>query len=266
MVGRLLLGAYRLKVAAHHVWPLAVQLGRWLLLSREHTNFTYDLTELNKDYLASFVAAVTSSDPVTARRYMTELEDDETLRTHIKAATRASDERAFADGQIWYGRRLGWYAIVRIVKPSVVVETGVDKGLGACVLAAALLRNCAEGGGGAYYGTDINPKAGYLFGGPYAGVGEILYGDSVISLEQLDEPIDLLINDSDHSASYEEREYETVNPKLTRDAIVIGDNAHVTRALFDFARRTDRAFLFFQEQPHRHWYPGAGIGAAFARR
>ncbi|MGH8488547.1 MAG: class I SAM-dependent methyltransferase [Gammaproteobacteria bacterium] len=83
-----------------------------------------------------------------------------------------------------------------------MVETGVDKGLGSCVL-AALLRHAAEGFPGRYYGTDINPAAGGLFCGEYARTGRILYGDSVRSLAQLDEPIDFFINDSDHSADYE---------------------------------------------------------------
>ena len=39
-----------------------------------------------------------------------------------------------------YGRRLGWYALVRALKPRTVVETGADKGLGSCVLAALRLR------------------------------------------------------------------------------------------------------------------------------
>ena len=170
-----------------------------------------------------------------------------------------------ADRDIQYGRRLGWYAIIRAVKPRVVVETGVDKGLGACVLAAALLRNAQEGQQGYYYGTDINPAAGYLLGGPYARAGRILYGDSIESLERLEETIDVFINDSDHSAAYEAAEYRTVQPKLSKTALLIGDNAHTTDKLLEFALETGRTFLFFKEQPAGHWYPGAGIGVAFRR-
>jgi hypothetical protein len=43
----------------------------------------------------------------------------------------------------------------------------------------------------------------------------ILYGDSIESLAKLDESIDLFINDSDHSAEYEAREYITVGPRLS---------------------------------------------------
>jgi len=114
-----------------------------------------------------------------------------------------------------YGRRLGWYALVRALKPHTVVETGVDKGLGSCVLVDALLRKRAEGHPGRYVGTDINPQAGWLFQGPYREVGEIRYGDSLdSSLQQLEGPVDLFINDFDHSAEYEQWEYDCIASKV----------------------------------------------------
>lgn len=265
VVGRVLLGLFRLKIGLSPVLGTLKELLPWLVRSREYTNFTYDLTDLNKEYLASFVAAVTGTDRNTALRYIQELEEDDVLRSHIDERTQASGERHFADRRISYGKRLGWYAIARIVKPRVVVETGVEKGLGACVLAAALLRNKDEGFPGNYYDTDIQPRAGYLLQGKYADVGRILYGDSITSLETLDATLDLFINDSDHSSQYERREYETIQHKLAEDAIIIGDNAHETRNLLDFAIETDRDFLFFQEKPYRHWYRGGGIGVAFRR-
>jgi predicted O-methyltransferase YrrM len=161
---------------------------------------------------------------------------------------------------------VGWYALVRALKPKVVIETGVEKGLGACVLSAALLRNKAEGHPGTYYGTDINPAAGFLYRAPYSDAGRILYGDSIESLKQLSGPIDFFINDSDHSAEYEAREYETISGKLSENAVLLADNAHVNDKLIQFAAKTGREFLFFQESPREHWYPGAGIGAAWRKR
>ena len=263
LLGRVMLAAFRLKAASPYFLQYGKELVRWLIRSKEYTNFTYDLTELNKAYLACFIATITGADQQEALRYIKELETDDELRTHVDTITQASSERHFADRGAQYGKRLGWYAFVRILKPRVIVETGVEKGLGACVLTAALLRNRAEGFDGFYYGTDIQPRAGYLLQGQYATVGRILYGDSITSLKQLDETIDLFINDSDHSPDYEAREYETIEPKLAEDAIIIGDNAHVTRKLFDFALRTNRDFLFFDEQPQQHWYPGGGIGVAY---
>ena len=75
--------------------------------------------------------------------------------------------------------------------------------------------------------------------------------------------MDLFINDSDHSAEYEAREYHTIASKLSDRAVILGDNAHATTSLYDFAMRTNRRFLFFKEEPKGHWYRGAGIGSAF---
>lgn len=234
----------------------------WLLTSREYTNFTYDLTGLNKRYLAAFVSQVTAVDYQTILGHMRELEDDHNLRNHIRKLTRRGNGKEQPNGP-YFGRRLGWYAIVRTIKPRVVVETGVDKGLGSCILASALMRNSEEGYPGCYYGTDINPDAGQLLAKPFASFGKILYGDSIESLAKINTPIDLFINDSDHSADYEAREYRTVENKLSESAIVLSDNAHATGELLRFAERTGRQFLFFKEEPQGHWYPGAGIGAAF---
>lgn len=235
-------------------------------MSRETTNLTYDLTDLNRRYLACFVAAVTGESRDDAERYIEELSHDEALAHHIAQATLESPQAEVADPQARYGRRLGWYAIVRITKPSLVVETGVDKGLGACVIAAALQRNDSEGRGGRYVGIDINPAAGELLGPPYSEFGNLITGDAVATLGSLEGPVDVYISDSDHSPSYEAREYEAVAALLSSDGFVIADNAHTNPALLDFAERTQRAFLFFAEEPKGHWYPGAGIGVAYPSR
>lgn len=263
LLARIVLMPHRLVTALRFVGPPVLHALCWLFRSREWTNFTYDLTPLNRRYLASFVARVAGVPESDAIRYLEEIENDAELRAHVAATIRTHRDAFGADLPVRFGRRIGWYALARAHKPKLVVETGVDKGLGCCVLAAALLRNADEGHPGRYLGTDINPRAGYLLSGRYASAGAVLYGDSILSLQELDGPIDLFVNDSDHSADYEAREYATVREKLADDAIVVGDNAHATDKLCRFAAETGRAFVFFREEPLAHWYPGGGIGAAF---
>ena len=238
---------------------------RWLLSSREDTNYTYDLTPQNRLHLAHLIAVVTGRPVAEIKGYMDELESDAALQAHIAAAFdgQPAPARAVADRKARYSRRLGWYALARALKPGLIIETGVDKGLGCVVLCAALLRNQVEGRPGRYLGTDIRPEAGGLLSGAYAGVGRVLYGDSIASLQTVTDPVDLFINDSDHSADYEAREYEIIAPRLSAAAVIIGDNAHVTDKLAAFAESTGRRFVFFREQPQDHFYPGAGIGLAF---
>lgn len=265
ILGSIVIFAYRAKVAAGYLRrPLRAYI-TWLFASREITNFSFDVERRSKRHLASLLAVLFGLKYEEVLGYIDELDNDEALRDHIWTTTQQSKVRFRIDKDFRYGRRIGWYAVTRALKPKVVIETGIDKGLGACLLAAALIRNEQEGHPGRYYGTDINPEAGYLFKGKYAEQGEILYGDSIASLARFEGAVDLFINDSDHSAKYEAREYETIAPKLAENAVLLGDNAHCSDSLMDFALATGRSFVFYSEKPKDHWYPGGGIGICFRR-
>jgi hypothetical protein len=230
-----------------------------VLATGETHNFTYDLKDRSLRYMAEIIACSTGRPSSDIEGYINEGISDAPLRAHVLSDSRMPARHLGSP----FGRRLGWYAVARAIKPKVIVETGVERGHGAVMLCAALMRNTAEGHPGRYYGTDIDPQAGRLLSGPYAQMGRILYGDSITSLMALDKTIDLFINDSDHSADYEYREYHVVAPKLSANAFILGDNAHVTDKLALFAREKGRHFLFFREEPKEHWYPGAGIGICF---
>ncbi len=233
----------------------------WTWKDTEDSNFYYKLNSLNNDQLAQTVSTITGISYSVILQYFNELESDYELRKHIKVGITTA--KYGKDIKVDFGRRLGWYAFIRSMKPKVVIETGVDHGVGACVITSALIRNASEGLPGYYYGTEINPEAGKLLSGKYQAFGEILYGDSITSLRKFDKEIDIFINDSDHSADYEYLEYQEVSNKLSENAVVLGDNSHVTDKLSQFSREANRKFLFFSEKPANHWYPGAGIGISF---
>ncbi len=239
------------------------QILKWGFTSREDTNFTYELTDGSISYLAHTVAAVTKKDYQTILAYFYEAMNNIELKEHILRETEKSPLGRYADKEIRFGRRLGWYTFVRIMKPKVVVETGIDKGLGSVLLCSALLKNKEEGFEGRYYGTDINPEAGYLLQGKYKEVGEVLYGDSIESLKKFKQHIDLFINDSDHSADYEYQEYVTIEPLMSDKTVILGDNSNCTDKLAKYSAATGRSFIYFKEEPKNHWYPGAGIGISY---
>jgi predicted O-methyltransferase YrrM len=255
----------RARVALSYQWPKLRVIGPWLMRSREDTNFTYEISPRNLLHLAHMLSVVLARPAAPMRAYLDEALNDRELADHVIESVRTSPASNRSDETCHFGRRLGWYATVRSVKPKVVVETGVDKGLGAVLLCAALRRNASEGEPGRYYGTDINPQAGYLLGGAYAAFGTILYGDSVVSLRGGREAIDVFISDSDHASDYEYQEYLAVRDRLSERAVVLADGAHSSDALMRFADETGRDFLFFREEPVGHWYPGAGIGFAYRR-
>lgn len=231
----------------------------WLLKSREHHNYTYDLTARNISHLAHWVSLVTGAPATDCVGWINEILSDSEFVDHITAVTLKSDRKGLADREVRIARRAGWYAVVRAVEPEHVVETGTDKGLGSVVIAAALLKN----GHGRLTTIDINSEAGYLLGARYATVADVVIGDSVRELDRLEGSIDLFIHDSDHSPEHESNELASVTHHLTPSAIVLSDNAHATDSLMAWADATGRRFTYFQERPARHWYRGAGIGAAW---
>ena len=233
----------------------------WLVRGRETTNFTYDLDSLNRDQLCWFVSAVTGAEIGQVRAWMQELEEDSDLVDHLTKRLSSNPRRRICAKEPHWARRLGWYALVRAAQPDHVVETGTHLGLGSCAIAAALLRN----GHGRLTTIDIDPEAGYLIEEPWANVIDRRTGNSIELLAELRD-VDMFLHDSLHTYDYETRELAAVEPNLRADAIVLSDNAHESSALSDWAERTGRHYLFFKEQPLDHWWPGDGIGAAWAGR
>jgi predicted O-methyltransferase YrrM len=257
-VRRILRFGYRRRLARSYYKDELGSINKWAWSATESTNFNYRLDALNREYLAQMISAVTGAPLTDVIAYFAELENDSELKSHL--ANSYSQSSLHYEARTEFGRRLGWYAFVRILKPRLVVETGVDEGLGACVLSSAILRNREEGHSGTYLGTEIRETAGALFSGKYSEAGEILWGDSLQSLAALDQKIGLFINDSDHSESYEYNEYCSVTEKLAPGAIILGDNSHVSRSLSRYSIENGRRFLFFDERPANHWFPGCGIG------
>jgi hypothetical protein len=231
----------------------------WLMHSRETTNFTYDLNSLNRDQLCWFISAVTGAEIGQVRVWMRELEDDSALTSHLTRRLSSNPRRRICATEPHWARRSGWYAIIRAAQPDHVVETGTHLGLGSCVIAAALLRN----GHGRLTTIDIDSEAGYLIGEPWASVIDRRAGNSIDVLGELT-GVDLFLHDSLHTYDYETSELTAVEPNLNADAIVLSDNAHESSALSEWAERSGRHYLFFKEQPVDHWWPGDGIGAAWA--
>jgi hypothetical protein len=238
----------------------ALNCAKWLVQSRESTNFTYDVTPQCRDHLIWWVCAVTSKDYIEIESYFREIETDAELAKHIATTTSNTPAlRSVYDGKPRFGRRVAWYALVRALQPQHVVETGTDVGLGSLVLAAALLKNES----GTLTTVDITDYSGDLIGGRYATVITQVKGDSVAILTELNRTINIFIHDSLHTYDHEYRELQAAEGILATDGVFLSDNAHSTNACSDYALATNRRFLYVDENPADHWYPGAGIGAAW---
>lgn len=249
-------------VMVYHGFTRApLEATRYLLSGRELDNFTYDIG--NRGELASFVSRALGCNEQEVAAYIQELDEDGQLRDSLRRRLAGRRDR---NADMPFGRRLGWYAAVRTVKPTLVVETGVHDGLGSTVFLRALQRNAAEGPEGQLLSFDIRPDVGWLIPEELRVRHELVIGDSVSQLASAvgGRQVGLFLHDSDHRYEHEMAEFEAVRPLVGPGAVILSDNSHSTVALRDFSSRYGWPFSFFTEAPIAHFYPGAGIGLSRA--
>lgn len=229
----------------------------YLIHGRELDNFTYDIA--NRDELATFVAHWCGTTEATALSAIAELDDDHEFQGDLRQRLRSRPDR---EPDLAFGRRLGWYAVTRIRKPELVVETGVHDGLGSAVFLRALERNGTEGNPGTLLSFDIRPDVGWLIPERLRSRHELVIGNAVESLRgAVDERvISLFLHDSDHHYQHESAELEAAYDLGAEGTIIMSDNAHSGQAMIDFCNRHQLAFGLFLERPINHFYAGAGIG------
>ncbi len=256
-----------LRVIKRYVIWLGYSLGSahkgflWPFMKTEDSNFYYPLTRSGELELAQFIGVACDVTPEQVLQLFRELKEDAGVAELVSGFKASTPE--MRDSALDFGRRLGWYAIVRIRKPRVVLETGVHNGLGGLAVLAALRKNIHEGFEGQYVGIDLNPKAGSLFrDSDFALYGEVKFGDSIEVIESLSMQIDLAITDSNHSDGYEKRELDQIERKLSPRAWVVSDNAHVTEVLQSWSIQKGNRYLIWIEKTD-HWSRGAAIGLSW---
>lgn len=230
--------------------PLRPHL-RYILTDPETDNFTYDLA--NDDELATWLDDLFGTGGSAA---LAECRANEELHARIRKA--CSTRRWSMKQQPGLGRRMGWYAIVRMTKPKRVIETGTHDGLGSLVLLAALERNAQEGHEGRLISLDVDAHSGWMVGEDER--FEQVIGSTRETLpEVLSEPADLLLHDSDHR--YEHEYFELDSAAAAGVPVLLSDHSQESTALDDVCRKHGGRYSFWAERPRDHFYPGAGIGA-----
>jgi predicted O-methyltransferase YrrM len=229
-----------------------------VLASPEPDNYTYEIA--NEPDLAVWTATVIGCDVEVARTLVQEPHNDAELTARLSEAT--------AGRWLWskrlppFGKRLGWYALTRAVRPRLVLEVGAHDGLGSMLLLRALELNAKEGSPGRLVSFDVNPSAGWLVGdhplwelriqSSQSGMAQVLSADG---------PLDIFIYDGWHTYEAEYGDLEVAAAHLSDNGVLISDDAQVTRALRDLCQRMGFAYSEFQELPVGHFYPGAVLAA-----
>ena len=234
----------------------------FVLTDPEPDNFTYELA--NEDELAAWVAAVSGEQLDRAAAALAEPEADQVLRSRLHES---------AGARWWWskpepplGKRRAWYALARLVRPALIVETGVHDGLGSLLLLRALERNAAEGVEGRLVSFDVNPAAGWLVDADPRWDLRIESGRHGLPVALAsDDPVGIFIHDSLHTYDNERWELRTVAPHLAPGGVLVSDNVHVTRALAETCDEFGLEYHEVAERPADHFYPGGAMGAGTRR-
>lgn len=230
----------------------------FVLWAPEPDNFTYDI--VNHGELAEWVATVASCDAEQAQRYLVEPEVDQLVARRLQDAT--SGRWLWTKSRPPFGKRLGWYALARALRPKLIIEVGAHDGLGAFLLLRSLERNAEEGYPGRLVSFDVNPKAGWLVG--HHPLWDLRIESSQSGLPALigeGATIDMFIYDGWHSYEAERADLELAAEHVTGDGILLSDDAQVTHALADVCRDRTLAYFEFHEVPREHFYPGGFLAA-----
>jgi predicted O-methyltransferase YrrM len=137
------------------------------------------------------------------------------------------------------------YVITRILKPSLVVETGVGAGISSTYILQALRLN----GRGKLYSIDLPDQtglSGWAVPDELRQYWDLRLGSSkdiMPALLQEIGPIDMFLHDSDHSYEYMMYEFRTVWPSLKNDGLFLAHDVGRNDALFDFCREAGVSWL-----------------------
>ena len=139
------------------------------------------------------------------------------------------------------------YAVCRLQKPSVAVETGVAHG----VTTAFLLQAMAENGAGELWSIDLPPLAGnsddqvgFFVPAGLRPLWRLRRGRTRHLLPRLVSElpsIDLFLHDSLHTYRNMRWEFETVWPRLRPGGVLLSDDINMNRAFERFSERPDAA-------------------------
>jgi hypothetical protein len=194
---------------------------RYVLLDPEFDNFTYELD--NPEELLQTLSAVIGRPMTELAAYLGETSSDEALTLDLRRRLRW---RIDMKSQPPLGRRYSWYVLARALKPELIVEAGVQDGLGSLALLRALRRNREEGHPGRLLSADLLVTAGWLVPKTERSdwTLEIGSADAVLERGLTNGSVGLFIEDTGAPEHVVRRELDTILAHAGRGAVLVAGN------------------------------------------
>jgi hypothetical protein len=224
----------------------------YLLFSPEVDSFTYPIA--NEDELAALLADVLETDAATVAAAIAEAHDCALLA------------RALRQGWpevIWLRRnprpglpQLASWAILRLTRPALAVETGILDGMASTVMLVALERNARDGHEGRLVSVDLMPGAGTMVPEWLKHRWEPVAGDSATAIGPAvgDRTIGYFASDSLVDDDHVDRELAAVLARAAPGLI-----AMTVSAALQSLDRAGAEVRRIQERPRGHFYAGRHV-------
>jgi len=239
----------------------------WASRARECRNPLLLASAVNHDFQRRRLLELATGRPAAeVAMYLSEIEDDapflDEIRSKLAERTvyqpRAVDFMMFRQWGSVFFNEVTLYAIVRVVRPSVMVETGGTPGKSTAFILRAMERN----GAGQLYTIDLPPlsaaggvlarreswhqalpagaTSGWIVPDSLRAWHTVLLGKSTDHLPPLLaklEAIDIFLHDSDHSYENMMWEFETGWPAIKPGGLLLSDDVLNNTSFFDFCRK-----------------------------
>lgn len=190
--------------------------------------------------------------------------EDSELRVELGNAIENSNESQIHDREIQFGRRLQYYLLVRALKPKFVVEAGVDRGFGACIIDRAIQRNIAEGFPAVYRGIEFNTDKEIFFYRNHTNYStNIIFGQAAVAIEKIETPVDLFFHETTTEPNHVQDLLKAMNKTISDNGIIV--SAWFSDEIVEFALSHNWKLLIHQDKPKDHWYGGACCTFMFRR-
>ena len=225
----------------------------YILKGKEISNFTYPIK--NKNEIIHLIHNITGCNYDKINELMNEINFNNPEIKNFFSKKYFDD---YKNPNI-LGRRIIWYLLIRIIKPSIVIESGVFQGIGAALLCYAIYKNKKDSNKiqMKYIGLDIKLKVDYLNINAHDNIEAIFHQiDSLEFLKNFNDKGKIIyISDAKHETEFEKKEFELIQKNFLPGSLIISDNG--SEALSEFSIQKEKKLICFTEDVEDHWYPGA---------
>lgn len=260
-LGRVLTFPLRIRLCWQHYFPQFRLALRWIIFSREWTNFSLNFSDVGMASMNAAVAALLGCRYEQVQRYTQEYLDNTALAERLAQRRQNSPLRYVTDGGAFRGKCMLNYVLTRASRARTVFEAGTAQGLSAVCIAEALRLNARELGQPCHlYTVDLEADRSLYITAQDSDCITQLTGDSVAQIAQVPAPIDLFLHDTVNDAQHTVDQLTALMPHLAPGGVV--HSSWFSQAFIDQCCQHGLRFLPFTAAVDRHWYPGGRAGLA----